>query len=601
MDLTRFHAIFVEEAAEHIEQLEGGLLQLEKTPEDAELLHAIFRSAHTIKGSSGTVGLPDISRFTHIIEERLDDLRNGELTPHKEMITVLLEAVDMIKEMVAAVGEEAVFDFTRCEPLMERMHALRGKSQQHPLSAEPAQTATDTAPQCGDHLYLIRFIPCSDLFRRGTDPASLLDELAGLGNVEMIEVCTDNLPPLAELDPELLYLSWTLTLRTGHDEAAIRDVFMFVEDDCTIEIRPILAPQQDIPLLGKLLTAEGIVSESDVQQALTSQKKLGEILVDQGKTTQTEINKILEKQGDKKTEAFKKTVSSSIRVDLNKLDHLVNLVGEMVIIHSMFQQVMSQRQDDDTVSAGASQEHTDRLFSQLQRIGKDIQESTMALRMLPVGEIFQRFSRLVRELSTTKGKEIELIISGEETELDKGVLEKVTDPLVHLIRNAVDHGIESPEERRAAQKPAKSTVFLRAYQLGDAVYIEVEDDGRGLDRDKIVAKALLNGVISSAAGMSDDEICNLIFLPGFSTADAITDISGRGVGMDVVKRNIEELKGSVQLKTRKGLGTTISIRLPLTLAIIDGLAASVGGGRAANRCRRSSRSGAGSHFLRARA
>jgi two-component system, chemotaxis family, sensor kinase CheA len=574
MDLSRFHAVFVEEAAEHIENLENGLLQLEKNPDDAELLNDIFRSAHTIKGSSGTVGLPDISRFTHVIEELLDDLRNKALTLHSDMISTLLEALDTIKEMIAAVGDKTEFEFSRCEPLMERIRGLQGKQTPETSTSQPP-TPTLTGEHEG-HLFLISFIPSPDLFRQGCDPAKLLDELAELGSIESIQADTDAVPPLAELDPETLYLSWMLKLRTNVDKAAIQDVFVFVEDDCTIEITPLMTPQQEIPLLGKLLTEEGIVSEEDVRQALTKQKRLGEILVSQGKTSQAEISKVLDKQGIKKAESFKKAVSSSIRVDLNKLDNLVNLVGEMVITQSMFQQVMAEWQLGSTNGFGNATERTDRLFSQLQRIGKDIQEGTMALRMLPVGEVFQRFSRLVRELSTSKGKDIELVISGEDTELDKGVLEKVTDPLVHLIRNAVDHGIESTEDRIVAGKSAKSTVFLRAYQLGDAVYIEVEDDGRGLDRDRIIAKALANGVISSEVGLSEDEICNLIFLPGFSTADKITDISGRGVGMDVVKRNIESLKGSVQVRTRKGHGTTISIRLPLTLAIIDGLAANVG-------------------------
>ena len=574
MDLSRFHAVFVEEAAEHIENLENGLLQLEKTPDDAELLNDIFRSAHTIKGSSGTVGLPDISRFTHVMEELLDDLRNKALTLHRDMINALLEAVDMIKEMIAAVGDKTEFEFVRCEPLMERIRGLQGKQY-----LENSASQEKNAAPAGEHegqLFLISFIPSPDLFRQGCDPAKLLDELAELGVIESIQADIDTIPPLTELNPEILYLSWQLKLRTNANKEAIQDVFLFVEDDCSIEITPILTPQQEIPLLGKLLTEEGIVSEEDVRQALTKQKRLGEILVSQGKTSQVEISKVLEKQGVQKAESFKKAVSSSIRVDLNKLDNLVNLVGEMVITQSMFQQVMTEWQQGSANGFGHATERTDRLFSQLQRIGKDIQEGTMALRMLPVGEVFQRFSRLVRELSTSKSKDIELVISGEDTELDKGVLEKVTDPLVHLIRNAVDHGIEPTEERIAAGKLAKSSVFLRAYQLGDAVYIEVEDDGRGLDRDRIIAKALSNGVINSEAGLSEDEICNLIFLPGFSTADKITDISGRGVGMDVVKRNIEALKGSVQLRTRKGHGTTVSIRLPLTLAIIDGLAASVG-------------------------
>lgn len=573
MDLTRFHAVFVEEAAEHIENLENGLLQLEKRPDDAELLNDIFRSAHTIKGSSGTVGLPDISRFTHVMEELLDDLRNRELTLHHDMINALLEAVDTIKEMVAAVGEHTEYDFARCEPLMERIRALQGKTAK-PVQAQ--QTETTAPADTGGRLYLINFTPSPDLFRQGGDPARLIDELAELGTVETIQADLSRLPPLNELNPESVYLSWTLKLRSTANENALRDVFIFVEDDCTVEITPLLTPQQEIPLLGKLLTEEGIVSEDDVRQALTRQQKLGEILVAQGKTTPSEINKVLEKQGVQKAESFKKTVTSSIRVDLNKLDHLVNLVGEMVIIHSMFHQLMGQWRKDDAHGPNDANDQADRLFSQLQRIGKDIQEGTMALRMLPVGEVFQRFSRLVRELSTSKGKEIELIISGEETELDKGVLEKVADPLVHLIRNSVDHGIETTDERIASGKPSKATVFLRAYQLGDAVYIEVEDDGRGLNRDRIVAKAFANGVIATDQGLSDEEAYNLIFLPGFSTAEQITDISGRGVGMDVVRRNIEALKGTVQLRTQLGAGTTVSIRLPLTLAIIDGLAVALG-------------------------
>jgi two-component system chemotaxis sensor kinase CheA len=248
----------------------------------------------------------------------------------------------------------------------------------------------------------------------------------------------------------------------------------------------------------------------------------------------------------------------------------------MVIIHSMFHQVMYGQEKQGASERAANSERIDMIFSQLQRIGKDIQEGAMSLRMLPVGEVFQRFTRLVRELSSSKGKDIELVISGEETELDKGVLEKIADPLVHLVRNSVDHGIETPDERAAAEKPRQAIVFLRAYQMGDAVYIDVQDDGRGLNKDKIIAKALEKGVIQTAAGLSDDDAYGLIMLPGFSTADKVTDISGRGVGMDVVKRNIDALNGTVQIKTHKGVGTTISIRLPLTLAIIDGLAVGVG-------------------------
>jgi two-component system chemotaxis sensor kinase CheA len=574
MDLKRFHTIFVEEASEHLETLENGLMQLEKTPDDTELLNAIFRSAHTIKGSSGTIGLLDIASFTHVMEEILESLRAGELHPSKEMISTLLEALDMIKEMVAAVADEEEFPFERCHDLMWRMKMIEGDAK--PETVPAAQQSSPDNKVTGaeaTNLFLIRFAPAANLFQRGLDPAKFLDELRETGEITAIACETDQLPRLSDLDPEELRLYWVLRLKTSRDEQAVREVFEFIEDDSDINISLM---NQDTNLFGNLLIEEGIVSANDIDEALTKQKKLGEILIEQGKVTKEQIGGVLEKQATRKAESVKKSVSTNIRVDLKKLDHLVNLVGEMVIIHSMFQQVMYGQGKQGASELAANSERIDVIFGQLQRIGKDIQEGAMVLRMLPVSEVFQRFSRLVRELSASKGKHVELVISGEETELDKGVLEKIADPLVHLIRNSVDHGIESPEERHAANKPAQATVYLRAYQLGDAVYIDVQDDGRGLDRDKIIAKALEKGIITTANGLSDDEVNNLIMLPGFSTADKITDTSGRGVGMDVVKQNIEALNGVVNIKTRKGVGTTFSIRLPLTLAIIDGLTISVG-------------------------
>ena len=576
MDLRKFHETFVEEASEHLVTLEDGLIQLEKTPDDEELLNSIFRSAHTIKGSSGTVGLPDISRFTHVMEEILESMRCGELRADREMISTLLQALDVIKDMVAAVAAQETFDFDRCLPLMERMNRLRGVREQEARRDAAARQESASQPEASLKSFLVRFTPPTDLFLRGMDPARLLDELRELGEIEVITADLDALPRLSELDPEELRLKWVLRLTTQADEEAIRGVFMFIEDESEIEVTLLASYNENDSLLGKLLVDEGAVQPQDILDALSRQKKLGEILVEQGKVDRATLEGALEKQAGQKAESFRKTVSTSIRVDLKKLDHLVNLVGEMVINHSMFHQVMYGAGGEIVDLGGAQSQRVDTIFSQLQRIGKDIQEAAMALRMLPVGEVFQRFTRLVRELSSTKGKEVELVISGEETELDKGVIEKIADPLVHLIRNSVDHGIELPEERAAAGKPRQATVFLRAFQLGDAVFIEVQDDGRGLDGDKIVAKAIEKGLIESAAGMSEDEINNLIMLPGFSTADRITDVSGRGVGMDVVKKNIESLNGAIQIKTRRGVGTTISIRLPLTLAIIDGLSVAVG-------------------------
>ncbi len=311
--------------------------------------------------------------------------------------------------------------------------------------------------------------------------------------------------------------------------------------------------------------------------ALKSQKRLGDILVEQGKAARDDVERVVEKQRSVRSDAFKNSISSTIRVDLGKLDHLINIVGEMVIIHSMFFQTLH----GDGGGGGNGQsaygvERFEAILQQLQRIGKDIQESTMSLRMLPIGEVFGRFGRLVRELSSTKGKEIDLVLEGEETEMDKGMLEKITDPLVHLIRNSIDHGIETPDERAAAGKPVRGILRLSAYQHGDAVFIDVEDDGRGLDRERILSKGIEKGLVRQDAALTDEQIYALIFAPGFSTAEKVTDVSGRGVGMDVVRRNIDELKGKVQLQSDPGRGTKITIKLPLTLAIIDGLAVSIG-------------------------
>ncbi len=550
-DFKKLYGVFVDDAMEKVVELEDGLLQLEKSPHDREVVDTIFRAAHTIKGSSGTLGLDGISRFTHVMEEVLDLVRQEELDPDKELVNVLLEATDMIKEMVESVASEAEFDFSRCEDLMRRMDGLREKGTTREFK--------------------IIFIPAPDLFRRGIDPAIVLDDIKSVGEVLSVKADTDAVPRLSDMNPEDLYVRWDILLRATKDEAEIRKVFEFVEEGSEIRIIPVQAAEEDVPYIGQMLVEEGVVKAEDVSEALKSQKKLGEILVEQGKATSGEIENVLKKQSRRKVDSFKNAVSSTIRIDLKKLDHLINIVGEMVITHSMFHQALWGNGNGNVVS-----EKLEVIFSQLQRIGKEIQESAMSLRMLPVGEVFHRFTRLVRELSKDKDKEIELIISGEETELDKGVIEKITDPLVHLIRNAIDHGIESPQERTAAGKPAKGTIHLSAFQLGDAVYIEIEDDGRGLDNDKILRKAIEKGFISPDAVPSDEQIPNLIFMPGFSTAEKVTDISGRGVGMDVVKRNIEALNGKISIRSAPGKGTVMSIKLPLTLAIIDGLTVLVG-------------------------
>ncbi len=563
VDFKKLYSIFVDEAMERITELEDGLLRLEKSPDDKELINTIFRAAHTIKGSSGSIGLKDISKFTHGIEEVLDLVRQEKLNPDKELINILLDATDMIKEMVRCVASETAFDFNRCEDLLKRMEEIK-KSPESGAKSQKIKT------------FKIIFIPSPDLFKRGIDPSIIIDDLKNIGEITSIVANTEAVPILSDLNPENLYLRWDIQLRTDKDESEIKNVFEFVEDGSDIRIFPVNTHEYEkcMAPLGRMLVDEGIVKSEDVEDALKNQKKLGEILVQQGKVSQKDIENVIEKQRGIKIESFKNAVSSTIRVDLKKLDHLINIVGEMVIIHSMFRQTI--RSNGQGNGGNATAERLDVLLSQLQRIGSDIQESAMSLRMLPVGEVFQRFIRLVRELSASKNKNIELIITGEETELDKGVLEKITDPLVHLIRNSIDHGIETPEERLSKGKPANGAIHLSAYQMGDSVYIDVEDDGRGLNKEKIIEKAISKGIINSAQSLTDDQIYNLIFLPGFSTAESVTDVSGRGVGMDVVKKNIESLNGKVYIRTGQDTGTTISIKLPLTLAIIDGLTLLVG-------------------------
>lgn len=566
IDFKKLYGIFVEEAMERVAELERGLLQLEKTPHDKELLNAVFRAAHTIKGSSGTIGLADISRFTHLMEEILDMMRLDKLVPGKDSVNTLLESTDLIKEMVESVASGTAFEFGRCDDLVRRMETIKETTAPPVPDNIPQGRPGSEGP--APAYFMIKFFPGSDLFRRGIDPSVILNDLAAIGEIVNIKAYTDTVPALSALDPEDLYLRWDIYLKTDKTEADIRRIFEFVEEGSDINICPAKSPGKDFPFIGRMLVEEGAVKMEDVEDALKSQKKLGEILVEKGKVGPKDIEKVVEKQNFRKSESFKNSISSTIRVDLKKLDHLINTVGEMIIIHSMFQQILAA---GDRVP-----EELNVAFAQLQRIGKDIQESTMSLRMLPVGEVFHRFTRLVRELSVSKGKAIELIISGEETELDKGVLEKITDPLVHLIRNAIDHGIEKEDERAASGKPAHGTIHLSAYQLGDSVYIEVEDDGRGLDKEKILAKALSTGIVHAAAGLTEEQIYNLIFLPGLSTADKISDVSGRGVGMDVVRKNIEDLNGRVYIRSKPGLGTTISVKIPLTLAIIDGLTVLIG-------------------------
>lgn len=555
-ELKKLIALFVEEATEKISEIEESLLLLENEPENKELIHRIFRAVHTIKGTSASLGFKNISQFAHRVEEVLDLMRKGKINPDKRIIDSIFKSTDIFKRMLHAASEGSDYDLKGCEKLFAELKNLKTCSQKR--------------------VFKIIFSPHNEMLLNGLDPAVIIEDIKASGRVLNIKAYTDAIPVFSEIDPKRLYLRWDIIIETEQTLEQIKERFKFLEDD-EIQIIPVSPSRTDVPLIGEVLVESGKVSEKEISEALAEQKRVGTLLYETGRISKDALDMALHEQAERTVDAFRKSLSSTIRVDLKKLDNLLNLVGEMVIIHSMLEKIIRDDSDNGTkVVFDYSSYDILQLFTQLQRIGRHIQESTMSLRMLPVGEVSHRFKRLVREISMAQNKKVELLISGEETELDKGVIEKITDPLVHLIRNAIDHGIETPEERVKKGKPERGIINISAYQIGDSVYIEVEDDGRGLDREKIIEKAISMGLVEGAAGLPDEYIYNLIFLPGFSTSDKTTDISGRGVGMDVVKRNVEALNGRIYIRTKRDIGTTITIKLPLTLAIIDGLAIGVG-------------------------
>ena len=615
-DFAQFNAAFFEEAAEHIAVMETGLLELEQRPSDLDLLNKIFRSAHSIKGVAGMLGFTPVAQFTHKMETLLDQLRNGRITVTQPMTDLLLQSTDCLKALIEAAQQERTVDEAMVHPLEVQLEeastvGIEGKdgvkvetetgaSSPSTVTISASLSPTGPLPHASSpsplHRYTIAWTPPAFLFQRGLDPQQIFKELGDLGTLSQVTVDRARLPNLAEMDPETCYLSWSMQLETAKDLQVVEAVFEFVREDSVLSISEstvsspkfqvssvqTLAPQQletrnssatpdgDPKPLGEILVEAGVVSRETLDHALAQQKRVGEILIEQHAATPQQISQALQKQQDNATHATKKgTDTASIRVDTAKIDKLINLVGELVITQSMLSD-LSTRFEMSQLAVLLER------VAQLERNTREIQERVMGIRMLPIGSAFSRFPRLVRDLSGKSGKKIQLVLSGEETELDKTVIESITDPLTHLVRNSADHGLEQPEERLAAGKDEQGTIHLNAFHEGGSICITVEDDGRGLNRDKILAKAIKSGLISEQDKLTDDQIWPLIFKPGFSTAEKVTDVSGRGVGMDVVKRNIEGLGGAVSIKTVLGKGTTFSLKLPLTLAIIEGMTIRVG-------------------------
>ena len=593
-DFAQFQDAFFEEAGDHLAIVEEGLLTLEQHPEDLDLLNKIFRSAHSIKGTSGMFGFAAVAQFTHKMETLLDLLRNGQKVVTPQIADLLLKSTDCLKTLIDAAKTGAPVD----DETVQRLTAELAASQS---AAEPAQAAS-FSPTASTSLsvpspltphpsrsYNIAWTPPDWLFQRGLDPLQIFKELADLGILSQVTVDTAKLPELAAMDPEKCYLSWTMKLKTARDRQVVDAAFEFVREDSKLVItedvrgkelgvrgeeRPSrLTPdgiEGEPKPLGEILVETGIVSRETLDHALAQQKRVGEILVEQHAVTPQQIEQALQKQKQQESAAqSKKTDTASIRVDTAKIDKLINLVGELVITQSMLSDLGFQFEMNQLPVL------LERM-AQLEQNTREIQERVMGIRMLPIGTAFNRFPRLVRDLSAKAGKKIQLVLSGEETELDKTVIESIGDPLTHLVRNSADHGLEAPEERLDNNKPELGTIRLNAFHSGGSICVTVEDDGRGLNRDRILAKAIKQGLIAENEKLSDDQIWPLIFKPGFSTAEKVTDVSGRGVGMDVVKRNIEGLGGTVSIKTALGKGTIFTLKLPLTLAIIEGMTVRVG-------------------------
>ncbi len=575
---------FKEEAYELLAELENSLLELEDRPDDPELIGRVFRVMHTIKGSGAMFGFDDIAAFTHQVETAFDRVRSGKLTVSRKMINLTLAARDQIKVMLDGAGQEGAVDAAVTEQLIAGFKELLNEDQ---AAAPPAETAmpqpSPSEPPADENpaTYRIRFRPARNVFANGTNPVALLNELRQLGDCRIVAQLCD-VPVLGELDPESCYIFWDMILTTAANLDAIKDVFIFVEDDCEIRIDTLDGDgnaeggDEAYKKLGEILVERGDIAVEDIDSALANQKRLGELLVEKGMVTPTQVHSALleqqqvkevrQERRQKEERARAQEAGASIRVPAEKLDVLVNLVGELVTIQARMTQTAAGREDAELIS----------IAEEVERLTAELRDNALNIRMLPIGTTFNKFKRLVRDLSGELGKEIEMTTEGAETELDKTVIERLNDPMVHLIRNCIDHGIEKPEVREAAGKPRQGTVRLAAVHSGDSVMLTIEDDGAGLDREAILAKAVEKGLVAPNAELPDQEIYNLIFAPGFSTASKVTSVSGRGVGMDVVKRAIDALRGSIAINSRPGQGTVISIRIPLTMAIIESLLVQIG-------------------------
>ncbi|MBW8788312.1 chemotaxis protein CheA [Rhizobium sp.] len=619
MDMNEIKEIFFQECEEQLAELESGLLKMNDGDRDPETVNAVFRAVHSIKGGAGAFGLDDLVAFAHVFETTLDCVRSNKLEPNQDVLKVMLKSADVLADLTNVARDGGSVDESRSRGLVRELEALANGEMPSPSAsaeapapraaakAAPAPTPKPTddsgfqpVPFSFDDFggeddagsmpaYEVVFKPRYELYSKGNDATLLLRDLSRLG--EMTIYCNaGDLPGLEELDPEGAYFFWNVTIKTDKGEDAIRTVFEFAEWDCELTVKPVEEARADatsndelpmvpVPFDLSILDETGAMEELSASDPRAEETAAAVAAAE----TASNVTQMVAARVEKKESAAAAAAAASaaaqnnaagagqtIRVDLDRVDRLINLVGELVINQAMLSQSVIENDTTGTSSINMGLE-------ELQQLTREIQDSVMAIRAQPVKPVFQRMSRIVREIADMTGKSIRLITEGENTEVDKTVIDKLAEPLTHMIRNAVDHGIETPEKRAAAGKNTEGTVRLTAKHRSGRILIELADDGAGINREKVRQKAIDNDLIPADSNLSDEEIDNLIFLPGFSTADKISDISGRGVGMDVVKRSIQALGGRINITSKPGHGSVFTMSLPLTLAVLDGMVVTVAG------------------------
>jgi two-component system chemotaxis sensor kinase CheA len=629
MDMNEIKEIFFQECEEQLAELESGLLKMNDGETDSETVNAVFRAVHSIKGGAGAFGLDDLVAFAHVFETTLDCVRSNKLDPGPEVMKVMLKSADVLADLTNAARDGGKIEPSRTTGLVKDLEALAHGEPLSGGSASPEPAAKAAAPATAPKAaapapaevpkptddsgfqpipfsfddfggeeetlvvptYEINFRPRSDLYSKGNDAALLLRDLRRLGDMS-INCDMSALPVLADLDPEGAYFSWKIWIKTDKGEEGIRQVFEFAEWDCDLEVKALDAapeasaeeelPMQPVPFDLSMLDEEPVlgVETGEENHDEAAAKLMATVAAQEVAASDAIAAKASAPAREAPAAAEKREAAANkgggdsgganptIRVDLDRVDRLINLVGELVINQAMLAQSVIENDQSGTQGINMG-------LDELQQLTREIQDSVMAIRAQPVKPVFQRMSRIVREVADMVGKSVRLVTEGENTEVDKTVIDKLAEPLTHMIRNAVDHGLESPEKRKAAGKNPEGTVKLTAKHRSGRIVIELSDDGAGINREKVKQKAIDNDLIPADANLTDEEIDNLIFMPGFSTADKITDVSGRGVGMDVVKRSIQALGGRISIQSRPGHGSSFIMSLPLTLAVLDGMVVTV--------------------------